>query len=64
MVTGPMRPEGSSGESALKPQKELQVYFLGASLCRSPMMRFGHRLTTFTLRVFLPLCRAGVMSME
>src|ERR1700675_310635 len=47
-LTGPKRPQGTSGESALYAFQAVKVYLVVASGCRSPMMRLTQALMTLT----------------
>src|ERR1035438_7046661 len=61
IATGPSKPEGSSGESALYGAMSAEVYF-AAPGCWSPMRRLTHALITVTLSVFAPGLRTAVTS--
>src|SRR6266567_1269299 len=62
IVTGPMRPDGSNGESALYDFHVENVYLILASACWSPMIRFTHGLITFTEISLAPGLSAEVAS--
>src|SRR5215469_8939327 len=62
MLTGPNRPDGSSGVSALYVFQVEKVYLVVASGCLSPTSRLTHELITFTETSFAPGLSAPVAS--